>query len=95
MWWALWLACAGPGRAVERVEEVADVPPPPGFRTLRLHGVDPAGIALGAEVSVRAGGRELARGDVVLDATQPPSITVYVPEGTADAVLAADGLTVR
>ncbi|MCB9670722.1 MAG: hypothetical protein H6734_14675 [Alphaproteobacteria bacterium] len=91
------LGCPAPSTSIVAVHEVYDVPPPPGQRTLQLDGVPPGRFALGSAVTVRdRAGTTLAVGDVVTDSVDPPSITVYVPEIAADAVLSAPGgLTAR
>lgn len=96
VWWALFGCGARTGAPVVApivAVEVYDVPPPPEHRTLQLGGAHPH--APGTLVWIAdVDGTRLTRGDVVDNATSPPSITVYVPEVDTDRVLDATGLIV-
>ncbi|MEZ4318912.1 MAG: hypothetical protein R3F61_15465 [Myxococcota bacterium] len=78
------------------VAEAFDVPPPPGHRTVRIHGLSPEGLELGAMVALCGpDGTVLARGDLVDHSVQPPSLTLYVPEADVDVLFSQPFLTAR
>lgn len=77
------------------VSEAFDVPPPPGQRTLRLTLQAPRACALGEPVQILQGDAPVTTGDPVDCSVEPPSLTVYLPQEAADAVLDGRALTVR
>ena len=83
------LAACGGSPSIHAAE-VYDIPPPPAQRTLQLTGDVPTGLTLGSYVSITHGG-VVSEGDLVDQALDPPSLTVYVPEARADAILEASG----
>lgn len=87
------LACAlldpePTGTPILGVEEVYDVPPPPGFRTLALRGLV---LPPGAIVGIHGPAGRLGTAEVVVDG--PDGVIAYVPERIADEVLDGHALS--